>query len=132
MSIIHGMNHFTVLTPDIDRTREFYEMLGLREGPRPKLSFPGIWLYCGDRPLLHVVTGRPMPAEPGGLLDHMAFSAAGLADAAALLKARDIPFTLRRVPPPAEGWQLFMHDPFGAKVELDFGPEEAAPLGWDG
>src|SRR5258708_28300055 len=76
---IDGMNHFTVLTKDLDATRDFYVgILGLKEGYRPPLSFPGIWLYAGAQPVLHVVAGRPFPEPPAGVLDHMAFSASGL------------------------------------------------------
>jgi catechol 2,3-dioxygenase-like lactoylglutathione lyase family enzyme len=127
MSIIRHMDHCTVLTPNVEATREFYGMFGLVPGPRPNLSFPGMWLYAGDRPILHVVTGRPMPKEPGGNLDHMAFRARDLSGTVELLKSRGINFDLRRVPAPYEGWQLFCFDPFGAKVELDFDADEPAP-----
>ncbi len=61
---IDGMNHFTVLTRDIDATKNFYVgILGLKEGYRPPLGFPGTWLYAGAQPVLHVVAGRPLP-EP--------------------------------------------------------------------
>jgi len=36
--MIHDMNHFTVLTDDLDRTLAFYGRLGLRPGPRPPRS----------------------------------------------------------------------------------------------
>lgn len=31
--------------------------LRLTEGPRPKLTYPGIRLYCGNHPLVHVNLG---------------------------------------------------------------------------
>ena len=38
---IRGMNHFTVLADDLDRSREFYRgVLGLQEAYRPPLGFP--------------------------------------------------------------------------------------------
>jgi catechol 2,3-dioxygenase-like lactoylglutathione lyase family enzyme len=38
--MIHGMNHFTVLTDDLDKTLGFYvDLLGLKPGPRPDLGF---------------------------------------------------------------------------------------------
>ena len=37
-----SMNHFTVLTDDVDRTVRFYDdLLGLHAGPRPAFDFPG-------------------------------------------------------------------------------------------
>jgi catechol 2,3-dioxygenase-like lactoylglutathione lyase family enzyme len=124
---IDGMNHFTVLTADLDATRDFYVgILGLKEGYRPPLGFPGTWLYAGAQPVLHVVAGRPLPPDPKGVLDHMAFSASDLAGTVGALRARGIQFDLRRQP--ASGvWQLFCFDPSGARVEMDFPPEEKAP-----
>src|SRR5215471_8728647 len=112
------MNHFTVLARDLDETRNFYvDILGLSEGPRPPLGFPGAWLYAGDRPVLHVIAGRALPEDPRGVLDHMAFSATSLADIAHRLAAANVPYDLRRQP--ASGvWQLFFFDPNGARVEL--------------
>ena len=124
---IEGMNHFTVLTADLAATRDFYiGVLGLREGPRPDLGFPGTWLYANDNAVLHVVAGRALPADPRGVLDHMAFSAADLPDMTAKLKARDIKYDLRRQNESGV-WQLFCFDPNGARVELDFAATETGP-----
>jgi catechol 2,3-dioxygenase-like lactoylglutathione lyase family enzyme len=68
--MIHGMNHFTVIAEDLDRTLEFYTgLLGLQMGPRPDLGFPGAWLYADGRPILHVYTDRPVPAQRAGVID---------------------------------------------------------------
>src|SRR6266508_2514454 len=121
---ITEMNHFTVLAKDLAETRSFYvEVLGLSEGPRPPLGFPGLWLYAGGRPVLHVVGGRELPANPRGVLDHMAFSATGLADIAKRLDAATVPYDLRRQPE-SNVWQLFCVEHNGARVELDFDPSE--------
>src|SRR5262245_55334798 len=43
------MEHYLVLTKDIDATRDFYcRVLGMSDGFRPPLGFPGYWLYLGD------------------------------------------------------------------------------------
>lgn len=124
---IDGMNHFTVLTADLDATRGFYVgVLGLAIGSRPALGFPGVWLYIGDAAVLHVIAGRPLPPDPAGVLDHMAFSASELGATVARLEAHSIPYTLRRQTESGT-WQLFCFDPSGARVELDFGAHEAAP-----
>ena len=124
---ITEMNHFTVLTDDLERTRAFYvELLGLREGPRPPLGFPGAWLYAGERPILHVIAGRPLPPERRGVLDHMAFSAHGLAELAQRLDGAGIAYDLRRQAE-TSAWQLFVFDPNGARVELDFDASESGP-----
>jgi catechol 2,3-dioxygenase-like lactoylglutathione lyase family enzyme len=124
---VSGMNHFTVLTNDLDATRSFYlDILGLTEGFRPDLGFPGAWLYADGRAILHVVAGRGVPANPRGVIDHMAFSASDLRAVAARLTERGIKYDPRRLP--ATGaWQLFCVDPNGARVELDFEADEAPP-----
>ena len=127
-----AMDHFTVLSADVAATVAFYgDLLGLETGPRPPFDFPGAWLYAGGRPILHVVGGRPLPDDPQGVLDHMAFSATGLGEMVRRLDARGVGYDLRRLPGGGL-WQLFFLDPSGARVELDFRGEEAAPEGWQG
>jgi len=121
------MNHFTILTDDVPRTVSFYaDLLGLEDGPRPAFAFPGAWLYAGGVPILHVIGERPKSELRAGVIDHMAFTASGLAATVAKLKARGLEYDLRRLIG-REQWQLFFHDPNGARVELDFAAEEPAP-----
>ena len=123
---IEGMNHFNVLTDDVDATRKFYcGILGLAEGERPPFKFAGLWLYAGGRPILHVSAAK-LPKERAGVIDHIAFSTTDLKGTAARLKEHGIEFSLNRQV--GSGiWQIFCHDPMGAKVELDFDPSEQAP-----
>lgn len=124
---VTGMNHFTVLTDQLEQTVSFYkDVLKLEEGYRPPLDFPGAWLYSGGAAVLHIIAGRPLPEEPAGVLDHMAFSATGLASVVENLSSRGIEYTLRQQKG-SNVWQLFCFDPSGAKVELDFDASEAAP-----
>lgn len=126
MSVV-GMNHFTVLAKDLEATKDFYlSVLGLVEGHRPNLGFPGAWLYVGDAAVLHIVAGRPLPADPRGVLDHMAFSAQDLAGTVRKLDDRNVAYDLRRLPDSGI-WQLFCFDPNGARVEMDFEAGEPAP-----
>ena len=121
---ITGMNHFTIVTDALEETVRFYEeLLGLKTGARPPMSFPGAWMYCNDAPVLHIVDKGVLPAEKAGILDHMAFSATDLNDTLSKLKSHGLAFDLRRQQ--ATGvWQLFFHDPNGARVELDFDADE--------
>ena len=127
---VRKMDHFTVLTKDAKATEAFYkDILGFEAGPRPNFSFPGVWLYHEGKPILHVVEKKEIPGG-AGVLDHMAYWATDLPGYLAKLKARNIPYDLRRLPQGGTGagiWQLFFHDPNGAKVELDLAPEETAP-----
>jgi catechol 2,3-dioxygenase-like lactoylglutathione lyase family enzyme len=124
---VSGMNHFTVLTDDVDATVAFYrDVIGLAEGPRPPFGFPGAWLYAGGQAILHVIGGRPASELRAGVIDHMAFSASDLAGTTATLAAKCVAFECRRQV--GSGiWQVFCHDPNGAKVELDFAAAEPAP-----
>jgi len=119
-----------VLTKDAKATTEFYsDMLGFEAGPRPNFKFPGAWLYNEGKAILHLVEKQEIPAG-AGVLDHMAFWATDLPHYLAKLKARNIPYEIRRVPQGVEGagtWQLFFFDPNGAKVELDLPSTESAP-----
>jgi catechol 2,3-dioxygenase-like lactoylglutathione lyase family enzyme len=122
-----AVNHFTVLTDDVAGTIAFYrDLLGLADGPRPPFTFPGAWLYAGDHPVLHLVGGRSRDELRAGVIDHMAFSATGLRDTLARLERRGIEHTCRRLPG-GNLWQLFFHDPNGARVELDFDGDEPGP-----
>jgi catechol 2,3-dioxygenase-like lactoylglutathione lyase family enzyme len=123
---IHGMNHFNVLTDRLEESRTFYtSVLGFTEGPRPPLSFGGAWMYAGGEPILHISEAK-LPTDPAGVLDHLAFTASDLMGTVARLKAHGIEYTLRQQVG-TRIWQIFCDDPCGAKVELDFAPDEEAP-----
>ena len=123
----HAMNHFTITAENREATLDYYcGLLGLHEGPRPDLGFPGAWLYAegAQQALLHIYWDRPMPAQRTGVIDHMAFSATDLKAVKARFDARGLKYDLRRQAG-AGTWQLFSFDPNGAKVELDFDAAEA-------
>lgn len=121
---VSGLNHFTILTDDVERTIRFYDdLLGLKAGWRPPLTFPGAWLYAGDQPILHVVGGRPKSELKAGVIDHMAFTGHDLAATLAMLERDKVEHVCRQQAGSGM-WQVFLHDPNGAKVELDFAPDE--------
>ena len=123
--MILGMNHFTVIAEDENKTLDFYVgLLGLTVGPRPDLGFPGAWLYAGGpQAVLHMYFDRPVPPQRAGVIDHMAFSARDLRAVKARFDASGIKYDLRQQVG-AGTWQLFCFDPNGAKVELDFDAAE--------
>lgn len=126
---LNALNHFTIRTVDLERTKAFYnEVLGLPVGYRPPLGFEGYWLYCGDVPTVHLIGPREgdtgtRVAGPTGLFDHIAFSCTGLAAMRATLAAHNVPFSERIIPRDRQT-QLFLHDPDGIAVELNFPPNE--------
>jgi catechol 2,3-dioxygenase-like lactoylglutathione lyase family enzyme len=123
--MIVGMNHFTILAADERATLDFYVgLLGLTVGPRPELGFSGAWLHAGGaHAVLHIVFGRPLPAQRAGVIDHMAFTARDLRSVKARLDASGVKYDLRQQVGSGT-WQLFCFDPNGAKVELDFDASE--------
>ena len=128
--MIVRMDHFTVMTDRLTETLDFYAMLGLTMGPRPDFGVGGAWLYVGDHPLLHIVETTRMPEPRRGALDHMAFFAQGFQAAAARITAAGLTYRVIRTPRPFSFWQLFLLDPNGVEVELDFAADEAPPPDW--
>ena len=123
---IEGMNHFNILTDDVDATRRFYVgVLGLEEGYRPPFSFDGLWLYAGGRPILHISAAK-LPGERAGVIDHIAFTSRDLKGTIARLEANSVTYRLSKQVG-TNLWQVFCHDPMGARVELDFDGSEPAP-----
>ncbi len=131
LPMITRMDHFTLVSDNLNATRQFYvEVLGLAEGPRPPFPVPGFWLYAGEHPVLHVVGVTQMPEPRRGVLDHLAFRAEGLARTWLILERYGIRFSVVRAPGAERTWQLFMQDPNGAEVELDFDATELPPADW--
>ncbi len=126
---LNALNHFTIRVVDLERTKDFYSVvLGLPVGYRPPLGFPGYWLYCGDVPTVHLI--GPREGDEGerlagatGLFDHIAFSCTGLAAMRATLAAHGVAFSERIIPRDRQT-QLFLHDPDGIAVELNYPPSE--------
>jgi catechol 2,3-dioxygenase-like lactoylglutathione lyase family enzyme len=124
--MIAGMNHFTVIAEDPQKTLDFYVgLLGLQPGHRPDLGFPGAWLYAGSpQAILHLYFDRPVPSQRAGVIDHMAFTASDLKTVKARFDEAGVKYDLRRQAG-AGTWQLFCFDPNGARVELDFDASES-------
>ena len=143
-----SLNHFSIRTTDLDATREFYErVLGLTVGPRPDFPFPGLWMYRGDHgdianAAVHIIGMDPNDPEGlkkylgdrdtsslkgTGAVDHIAFNADGLAKMLAHLKQLGFPVRQRTVPSIGLH-QLFLDDPNGVVVELNYPAGEQAAL----
>ena len=133
------LEHFLIQSADLEATKEWYvRVLGLSDGPHPDFGVPVHWLYLGGRDVLHLTTGgrgvsenrkrylgqESEATEGSGVIDHVAFRATGLLDMIAHLERLGIAFKGRQVD--AQGlYQLFLFDPNGVKVELNFAAAEA-------
>ena len=143
------LNHFSIRTTDLAACRRFYaDVLGLTVGPRPDFPFPGLWMYKGphDNPnnaVVHIIGVDGKDAErlrkyqegvgdrnpPGsGAVDHLAFYGKGLAATRDRLTAQRVPFRERTVPGLGLT-QLFLEDPHGVVIEINFAASEASVTG---
>lgn len=133
------LEHFLIQTADIQATRDWYvDVLGFREGPHPDFKFPVVWLYLGDKDVVHLTQGGKNVSENrkaylgqqsdathgSGVLDHVAFRCTGLRDMMEHLQQRKIEFRRRMVSDQGL-FQLFLLDPNGVKVELNYSNSEA-------
>jgi catechol 2,3-dioxygenase-like lactoylglutathione lyase family enzyme len=134
------LNHYSIRTTDLDASRHFYEnLLGLTVGPRPDFPFPGLWMYRGDHAdmanaVVHIIgidakdpEGLKKYLGDRGAVDHVAFFADGLANMLAHLKTLGIEPRERTVPSIGLH-QLFLDDPSGVVVELNYPAAEQAVL----
>lgn len=128
---VSGIHHINIgcRESDLPAIEKFYgDGLGLKVGPRPEFPNKGLWLYHGDHPLVHVVA-RFKPDWPGidekhSGYDHTAYAVTGVEQFRERLTKLKIEFDEQNVP--NAGFQMFMRDPVGNKVELNF-PNEEAP-----
>jgi catechol 2,3-dioxygenase-like lactoylglutathione lyase family enzyme len=118
---LKSLDHVTVRCADLDRSRAFYgEVLGLRDGERPAFGFPGAWFYLGERPVVHLFgADGGEGASPSGAFDHVAFEADDLAATLARLERLGVPHRRTSVPGVRLD-QVFVHDPDGIMIELNF------------
>jgi catechol 2,3-dioxygenase-like lactoylglutathione lyase family enzyme len=120
------LDHYNVRTRKYPETVRFYEdVLGLTNGPRPNFAEPGAWMYSEGRPVVHLVDLRPgeEPQKPdSGVVHHVAFVSQGFAAMKAHLAGKSIEFRAVEVPG-NRVWQIFVRDPNGVVVELNYDAE---------
>ncbi len=124
---VNGIDHFNIRTRYLDRLCAFYtNVLGLEIGDRPPFDSPGVWLYAGGRPILHVGIARDAGEDSDNTLplDHIALETEGLADALERLDGAGVAYRMFDVPGRAMK-QIFVRDPDGVSIELNFtNPED--------
>jgi len=122
--MILSINHIQLVAEKdlVLKLRDFYcDVVGLSVGFRPAFERFGFWLYIGDDDVLHLIT----PKEGDGRslhkssFDHVAFKTAHYHDVLKKLKSLSIPFEEKPIPGMA-AHQIFLRDPAGNRVELNF------------
>jgi catechol 2,3-dioxygenase-like lactoylglutathione lyase family enzyme len=125
---LEALEHYTIQCKDLAGTRDFYrDVLGLTEGPRPKLGFAGHWLYCGEVPVVHLLgADGALPenrgCDPGGdtgAFDHIAFRGRDVDTTLASLRKHGIAFRENQIRDFGLH-QVFVRDPNGIMVEMNF------------
>ena len=116
---IRALQHVNIATTELQKTVDFYVgLLGMTEGERPPVRLPGTWIYCGDDPIVHLISIDVLPGKAMGL-DHVAFEADDFEGITARLEAKGIQF--KTVESPERFLkQVFFYDPNGVRLELIF------------
>jgi len=124
---VEMLEHYTIRCASLEATRDFYrDVLGLSVGERPNFPFKGYWLYLGGVPIVHLVDAQESAERDGAhhgadtaALDHIAFRGLDLDATRATLKSRGLRYRENEVPG-ARISQIFVHDPDGILIELNF------------
>jgi catechol 2,3-dioxygenase-like lactoylglutathione lyase family enzyme len=139
---LHYLEHFLLQCADIEATAAWYvRVLGLRDGEHPDFKIPVKWLYAEDRDVIHITEGganvsenrmkylgqQSAAVEGTGVIDHVAFRTTGLKEMMARLRREKEKFTTRRADDQAL-FQIFLFDPNGVKIELNFVAAEAVGI----
>jgi catechol 2,3-dioxygenase-like lactoylglutathione lyase family enzyme len=136
-----ALNHVNLRAPRpmMEKLRAFYvDIVGLQEGLRPSFQSFGYWLYAAGQPVVHLsesamASGGAEPGEPGDTpgatsdhttYDHVAFTCSGLAATEARLRQHNVTYRVAHVPMTGQV-QVFLQDPAGNGVELNFAGHEA-------
>ncbi len=114
------LDHVNIRTPNLEELTRFYrDVLGLEVGPRPDFPFGGVWLYCGERSVVHIVeVSEPREAKSPSL-DHFAFAGADRDALMSRLQSHDWPYRTTWIPG-GNTEQIRLEDPDGNKLHVDF------------
>ena len=112
----------------LDVLQAFYcDVLGLVIGPRPAFPRFGYWLYAGERAVVHLYEAEPgedRRTDAVTTLDHFAFDCTDRPEVEATLQRLGIDYRTAVIPLTGQV-QLFVRDPAGNRVELNFGAPHA-------
>ena len=122
---VQQIHHYAINAPAavLNDIIAFYdEALGLKPGFRPDFGFNGYWLYAGDHPVLHLLEDNNRQSGGTGYFDHIALRCDGLEETIARLEAMGVEYHQLDIADVGQT-QLFIKDPAGTAVELNFSVE---------
>ena len=146
--MITELNHFLLVSKDLERTKDFYcKVLGLEVTPeRPDFGFPGYWLKAGSAICVHLASQdpnairdkfllkkHPKGTSGSGSVDHIAFLAKDAPKVRERIQKNRVEMHYRSFPeakPPL--FQIFLKDPDDVTIELNFLGEKISEDDWKG
>jgi len=134
------LDHYFVRANDLERSRRFYcEVLGFEVMPRPDLPFAGYWLGVDGKIQVHMGqhgipnselyylgTNPSSARDNSGVVDHIAFLASGPESFVRRFDATGLPVRKRYLAE-IQLFQMFVKDPDGLTIELNFPGIEVEP-----
>jgi catechol 2,3-dioxygenase-like lactoylglutathione lyase family enzyme len=131
--------HYAIRTADLEASRRFYtEVMGLRVGHRPPFPFPGLWLYQQEdqstSAIVHIIgvgpddpksfegywgIGSSKPRSSTGSFEHIAFLVNDWPHMRTRCGVHRVDYVERSVPELGLH-QVFLHDPSGVTLELNY------------
>jgi len=122
--MIISINHIQLVADKelVMKLRDFYcDVVGLAEGFRPAFERFGFWLYIGDKDVVHLITPKEGDerSPQKSSFDHVAFKTGDYQGVLKKLKSLKVLFEEKSIPDMA-AHQIFLRDPAGNRVELNF------------
>ena len=122
--MILSINHIQLVAEKdlVIQLRDFYcDVIGLTEGFRPPFDRFGFWLYIEDKDVLHLITPKENDGRSSqkSSFDHVAFKTSNYQGVLKKLQSLSISFEEKPIPG-MTAHQIFLRDPAGNRVELNF------------
>jgi catechol 2,3-dioxygenase-like lactoylglutathione lyase family enzyme len=143
---ITALNHFLLVSKNLERTKDFYcTVLGFEVArERPDFGFPGYWLKANGEISVHLASQvpnkirdsfllkrHPRGTTGSGQVDHIAFLARDAEGVRARIQKNKVEMHYRSFPD-AKLFQIFLKDPDDVTIELNFLGEVVDPKKWQG
>ena len=121
------LHHVAIKSKDLKATEKFYtKVLGMKKVARPEFKFPGIWLTMGET-MFHIYGGDAAKTYAGNYkynqeaspVDHIALRAKGFDKMKDVIKKHRCNWRQFDIPD-FKLWQLFVLDPSGVIIELNY------------